>query len=50
MEKHETDQVVEYERPSVVDYGTLADITAAGHAANSDVMAGTPNTAFPNAS
>jgi hypothetical protein len=47
MEKHEKDQVPEYERPTVVDYGTLADITRAGHAANSDVMAGTANTAFP---
>ena len=30
MEKHEKDQVPEYERPTVVDYGTLVDITRAG--------------------
>ncbi len=47
MEKHEKDQVPEYERPSVVDYGTLVDITRGGSATNKDGPVGN-NTAFPN--
>lgn len=50
MEKHEKDPVPEYERPSVVDYGTLVDITRGLNLVNSDVPAGTPNTAYPTAS
>ena len=37
---------VEYEPPTVTDYGSLAELTQAGHNLNSDVEAGTPNTAF----
>lgn len=47
MEKHEKDQAPEYERPSVVDYGTLVDITRAGAAPNADLPKGNNNTAFP---
>ena len=46
MQEHEKDQVPEYERPSVVDYGTLVDITRAGHQPNADVPGGNNNTAF----
>jgi hypothetical protein len=44
---YEKDQKPAYERPSVVDYGTLVDITRALNLSNSDSPAGTPNTAFP---
>jgi len=50
MENQENDHVPEYEPPSVVDYGTLVDITRAGGLPNSDDIVGTPNTAFPSAS
>lgn len=36
-----------YKMPVVVDYGTVAELTAAAGAANSDVPEGTPNTAYP---
>jgi hypothetical protein len=39
------EEVPEYERPNVVDYGTLVELTAAGTLANSDV----PNGIGPNA-
>ena len=35
-----------YEKPKVTDYGTLAELTAAGHAKNADTFKGSPNTAF----
>jgi hypothetical protein len=43
----EKDRAPEYERPTVTDYGTLADITRALNLNNSDSPSGTPNTAFP---
>ena len=45
---HEKDQVPEYERPSVVDYGTLVDITRASGLVNADSPSG-KNNAFSNA-
>ena len=36
------EQVLEYERPKVVDYGTLVELTAAGSFPHHDVPAGTP--------
>jgi hypothetical protein len=36
----------EYESPKIVDYGSLLELTKSGHVTNSDVPAGTPNTAF----
>jgi hypothetical protein len=36
------EQVREYERPKVVDYGTLGELTAAGSFPHHDVPAGTP--------
>jgi hypothetical protein len=36
------EQVPEYERPNVVDYGTLGELTAAGSFPHHDVPAGTP--------
>lgn len=47
MEDHVKDEVPEYERPSVVDYGTLIDITRAGDQPNADIPNGNNNTAFP---
>ncbi len=35
-----------YERPKIVDYGTLVQLTQAGHAANSDLPYGNANTAY----
>jgi hypothetical protein len=35
-----------YETPVVTDYGTLVDLTAAGHLQNADVPHGGPNTAY----
>jgi hypothetical protein len=38
-----------YEHPTLSDYGTLVDLTAAaGHLTNSDVPKGLPNTAYPS--
>lgn len=36
-----------YEKPSVTDYGTLTELTAAGGVVNSDVPNGNNNTAYP---
>jgi|GEM_PF-2928413 len=33
--------------PVVVDYGTVAELTAQAGAQNADVPEGTPNTAYP---
>jgi hypothetical protein len=55
MESHEQEQVreqpqtgdlPEYERPRVVDYGTLLDITRAGSFPNADIPGGADGTAF----
>jgi hypothetical protein len=35
-----------YEKPEVIDYGTLLDLTQSGHHANSDVPLGSNDTAF----
>lgn len=40
------DRPMEYEQPTVTDYGSLAELTEAGHSLNSDVSIGTNNTAF----
>jgi hypothetical protein len=37
------EQVLEYERPNVVDYGTLVELTAAGGLPNGDVPHGVGN-------
>ena len=50
MEDYDKEHVPAYERPSVVDYGTLVDLTRLENQLNSDSPAGTPNTAFPIAS
>jgi hypothetical protein len=42
--KQQTEQV--YETPEITDYGTLLDLTRAGHHSNSDVPNGTDNTAY----
>jgi len=49
MDKNEAqvqEQVLEYERPHVVDYGTLVELTAAGNVVNADVPHGNSNTAY----
>lgn len=39
--------MVKYEKPEVVDYGTLLQLTqSAGHQTNSDLPKGKPNTAY----
>ncbi len=43
----ERSAIVKYERPKIVDYGTLLELTQAGNVANSDVPAGNSNTAYP---
>jgi hypothetical protein len=40
-------EMVKYERPKVVDYGTLLQLTQAGTVVNSDVPHGNNNTAYP---
>lgn len=38
-----------YERPTLSDYGTLVDLTAAaGHLIHSDLPHGLPNTSYPS--
>jgi hypothetical protein len=38
-----------YEHPTLSDYGTLVDLTAAaGHLIHSDLPLGMPNTAYPS--
>jgi hypothetical protein len=39
------EQFLEYERPTVVDYGTLVELTASGNVLNKDVPGGNTNTA-----
>jgi hypothetical protein len=36
------EEVLEYERPNVVDYGTLVELTAAGSYPHHDIPNGTP--------
>jgi hypothetical protein len=36
----------EYEKPQVIDYGSLLELTKSGHVLNRDVPGGAPNTAF----
>lgn len=39
----------QYEQPSLKNYGTLVDLTAAaGHLIHSDVPHGLPNTSYPS--
>jgi hypothetical protein len=38
-----------YEKPEVVDYGTLVELTAAGTLLNADVPHGNANTAYSSA-
>jgi hypothetical protein len=47
MKDQMKDQVPEYERPSVVDYGTLVDITRSGNSPNNDAPTGNNVSAFP---
>ena len=42
--QQETPQV--YEKPQITDYGTLVDLTRAGHHTNSDSPFGNDDTAF----
>lgn len=47
-QRTEPGKVAEYERPEVVDYGTLAELTqAGGTVAPTDVPHGHPNSAYP---
>jgi hypothetical protein len=39
--------MVKYERPKIVDYGSLVELTLAGNVTNSDVPHGNSNTAYP---
>jgi len=39
--------MIKYERPKIVDYGSLVHLTLAGSAANRDVPFGNNNTAYP---
>lgn len=39
--------MAKYERPKIVDYGTLLELTQAGSVSNSDVPSGNANTAYP---
>jgi hypothetical protein len=39
------EQFLEYERPTVVDYGTLVELTASGNVMNKDMPHGISNTA-----
>jgi hypothetical protein len=39
------EQVLQYERPNVVDYGTLVELTASGNVMNKDIPGGNANTA-----
>jgi len=39
--------MVKYERPKIVDYGSLVDLTLSGNVANADVPHGNSNTAYP---
>lgn len=45
MNEQEQDQQA-YETPEITDYGTLLDLTLAGHHSNSDIPHGTDNTAY----
>ena len=46
VEDRVKDHVPAYERPGITDYGTLLDLTLAGHAPNADAPNGANNTAF----
>ena len=48
MEKHEDSRtdLAEYEKPRIVDYGSLVELTRASTLENSDSPSGTPNTAY----
>jgi hypothetical protein len=39
--------MLKYERPKIVDYGTLLELTQQGSVMNADVPSGSPNTAYP---
>lgn len=38
---------MQYERPKIVDYGTLQQLTLGGTLTNADTPAGISNTAYP---
>ncbi|HEX3976851.1 MAG TPA: lasso RiPP family leader peptide-containing protein [Solirubrobacteraceae bacterium] len=44
QKQQETNQV--YEKPEITDYGTLVDLTRAGHHMNADSPFGNDDTAF----
>jgi hypothetical protein len=48
MEKNASSdaRTIEYERPKIVDYGSLSELTKAGGLPNSDSPSGDSNTAF----
>lgn len=37
-----------YDRPAIVDYGTLVELTQAGNLTHSDIPHGAPNTSYPS--
>jgi len=49
MKIKEQSKSLRYERPEVIDYGTLREMTQAGHLPNADVPHGANNTAFSHA-
>jgi hypothetical protein len=40
-------ELIKYEKPKIVDYGSLLELTKAGNVVNSDVPHGNANTAYP---
>jgi hypothetical protein len=44
MERDEP-EVIEYETPKIVDYGSLSELTKSGHVVNKDLPGGDPSTA-----
>jgi hypothetical protein len=40
--------LAEYRSPEITDYGTLLDLTEAGHVSHSDIPHGSPDTAYPS--
>lgn len=47
MEAHEPPKIVEYEKPKVVDHGTLRELTLSGSLQNADIPMGINGTANP---
>lgn len=39
--------MLKYERPKIVDYGTLLELTQSGNVTNADVPHGNANSAWP---